>query len=64
MKTKQKCLGILLAICMALMLVPITAFAADDAAFEVIDTEGNATQYAVKTDPQNCTRYYSGFEWV
>ena len=56
MKTKQKCLGILLAICMALMLVPITAFAADDAAFEVIDTEGNATQYAVKTDAQKAMK--------
>ncbi|MCU6747237.1 hypothetical protein OCV51_06155 [Faecalicatena acetigenes] len=46
MKAKRKILSILLGVCLAFMLVPTTAFAAGEAAFEVIDTEGNTTQYA------------------
>ncbi len=43
---KQKeILSILLTLCMMFALVPMTALAAEDAAFEVIDTEGNATQF-------------------
>ncbi|RGT72145.1 hypothetical protein DWX08_10765 [Ruminococcus sp. AF18-22] len=45
MKAKRKILSILLVVCLAFMLVPTTAFAAGEAAFEVIDTEGNTTQY-------------------
>ena len=45
MKSRKKFLSILLTLCMMFALVPMTALAAEDAAFEVIGTEGNATQF-------------------
>ena len=53
MKTKRTFLSTLLTACMMFLLMPMTVFAADDAAFEVITTEGETTQYTNVQDARN-----------
>lgn len=58
MKTKQKILSVLLALCIVFALVPATAFAVgtDAYAFEVIDTEGNVTPYVTVQDARKAMK--------
>ncbi|MDY2988220.1 MAG: hypothetical protein SOR71_01230, partial [Oscillospiraceae bacterium] len=56
MKSRKKFLSILLTLCMMFALVPMTALAAEDAAFEVIDTEGNTTQFTKIQDARKAMK--------
>ena len=56
MKSRKKFLSILLTLCMMFALVPMTALAAEDATFEVIDTEGNTTQFTKIQDARKAMK--------
>ena len=56
MKSRKKFLSILLTLCMMFALVPMTALAAEDASFEVIDTEGNTTQFTKIQDARKAMK--------
>lgn len=46
-------LGLILAVIMVFTMTPLTAFGADDAAFEVIATDGTSTQYTDVKEARN-----------
>ena len=49
-------LGLILAVIMVFTMTPLTAFGADDAAFEVIATDGTSTQYTDVKEARNAMR--------